>query len=53
MLSTRLRFAFALAVAGLLWLPVGSLAQDPQAQEQTTAKAPPESGGALTRYTIR
>jgi hypothetical protein len=48
MLSRRFQFAFALTVAGLLWLPVGSLAQNPQAQEQTTAKAPPESGGALT-----
>jgi hypothetical protein len=47
MLSTRFRFAFALAVSGLLWLPVGTLAQDPQAQEQKTANAPPEPGGAL------
>jgi hypothetical protein len=47
MLSTRFRFAFALAVSGLFWLPVGTLAQDPQAQEQKTASAPPEPGGAL------
>ena len=47
MFSRRFQFAFALTVAGLVWLPVVSWAQEPQAQEQTTAKAPLESRDAL------
>ena len=47
MFSRRFQFAFALTVAGLVWLPVVSWAQEPQAQEQTTAKAPIESRDAL------
>ena len=47
MFSRRFQFAFALTVAGLVWHPVVSWAQEPQAQEQTTAKAPLESRDAL------
>jgi hypothetical protein len=44
----RSQFAVILAVTGLLWLPAGSGAQqDPQVQEQTTAKAPSEAPAAL------
>ncbi|SRR6266571_3546530 len=49
MLSKRSQFAFLLAVAGLLWLPAGSRAENPQVQEPTTAVAPPGPAAALAK----
>jgi hypothetical protein len=49
MLSKRSRYLFVVAVAGLLWLPVGSWAQNPQVQGQATATAPAEPPAALTQ----
>src|SRR6266404_293947 len=47
MLSRRWQFALVLAVAGLLWLPARSWAQDPQVQEQARVKAPPGPSATL------
>lgn len=49
MLSVRSRFAFSfiLTVAGLLWLPAESRAQNPQGQDQTATKVAPEISSAL------
>ncbi|SRR6266403_1412884 len=47
MLSRRWQFALVLAVAGLLWLPARSWAQDPQVQEQIKVRAPNKPPAAL------
>ncbi len=49
MLFMRAQFAFVLALAGLLWLPGGILAQNPPVQEQGTSLAPPEPAAALAQ----
>ena len=49
MLSMRAQFAFGLALAGWLWLPAGSWAQNLQVQEQATPPAPPEPPAALAQ----
>lgn len=47
MLSMRSRFALILTVAGLLWLPAGSWAQDARAHEQAAATAPTQLPAGL------
>src|SRR5438034_4254095 len=49
MLSRRRQFAFVAALAGLLWLPARSWAQDPPVQEQIKVRAPNEPPAAFAQ----
>lgn len=49
MLALRAQFAFVLALAGMLWWPAGSCAQNPQVQEQSAGLTPTGPASALAQ----